>query len=577
MREGMSSSSNASGSAHSSAGSSSSSSSPLSLSSLRQSSRSFFLGLVLALLVCLVHFAFQSTRSVDSWRARTVQLNAWTTSHAVGMREVSVLAARAGEERLDSATRVGAREVSVLAARAGEERLDSATRVGYARKQVVDRFRSDPEVERINEVKESGVARPNDDESWQARMASVRLASGSESLRGRVARSGARWTEAAALALRRAGSKRRRSVPRARVHPLVGSSGHAYYAKRTLVLYSFQPADQEALANMEFFIDTAVREHHAADYVFVLQRSELRPVNITALPKLPPNARYIHYPGSGRAAAAAASASTEECGGLGVIGWLLRLQHESESSTGARVPAVVDSASSPLFIAFGHYGHTMLLDSTMRGPWFPTWIDLDQPARVWFAAFQFHIERNQPDMHLVGATISCQYNQPHVQLGAVMIDGAGWDLVDANRTALLQCVPPTKSATLTALGLSQTMLQAGSNIGSQMLAYQELDFRVNRDCLGMAADPQYDELKGVEISDGHYMDPYEILFVKYTREFKHYKAETFSDWKRWETERLEFNTRSDRYTRRWTETDFRTEEEVKSKEEEARMTPATPT
>lgn len=42
-------------------------------------------------------------------------------------------------------------------------------------------------------------------------------------------------------------------------------------AKDTLVAYIFADADPQYLANMEFFIRTAVREDDHCDYVIVLQ------------------------------------------------------------------------------------------------------------------------------------------------------------------------------------------------------------------------------------------------------------------------------------------------------------------
>ena len=574
-----------------------------SASAVQSASRAFFLGLLLALLACALLVLLRgdgggiippsSGGGLHSWRPVHQRANAAADAASDGLHQLSPLVAEAAATKADFAASAHAADLAGLAAlveAGGAHTRPVIPRGPYAQRIVVDRILQTDELARLQEldVPASGdeaaarakEARARDQHSWQAQMAHARAekkktAATTISARTQFAADGGAAYAAAQAKLdeRRARVASAMQPVPARPHPLVGPAGAAYYAQRTLILYLFYPADGESLANLEFFVETAVRAHHEADYVIILQKSELRPVDVKHLPKLPSNAKYVHFN------------RRDECGGLGPVGWLLRQQHPTEQSGTAagantQIPAVVTSPSHSLFVAMGHYAYTMIVDSSMRGPWFPTWIDLDDPARVWFAAFAFHLERNAPEMHLVGSTISCQYGQPHVQLGAVMVDQLGWSLLDANRTTLLRCVPGWKSTAHQAMAVSRAVLESGGNIGCQMLSHQELDFRVTdpaspaRTCLGMGAgDPQYDELRGAELGNGHYMDPYELVFVKYTDEFRHYKSETFSDWKRWEAERMEENAKSDKYRRRWTEKDFREEDEITNKEEAARLQP----
>lgn len=405
-----------------------------------------------------------------------------------------------------------------------------------------------------------------DESSWQAALAAARLASGGSSTRTRGVRQRPWWSEQTAHSLRGAAvdvAVGRTSTLAARPHPLLSKADAESYASRTLVLYSFIATDSDARANLDFFVHTAVRAHQAADYVFIVQRNGSEPLQLDSLPSLPPNAKYVEYLGE-----------SEACGGLGPIGWLLSQQHPLVDADGRSNPAMVRAKDSPLFVAFGSYGHTMLLDSSMRGPWFPTWLDVESEGRAWFHAFQYHLERNAPDMHIVGSTISCQFGQPHVQLGAVMLDRDGWAIVDANRHSLLQCVPARNSTAAQAMALSRAMLDAGSNLGSQMLSYQEVDFRqpppfnstATALCLDYGGDPQYEQLSGREMSPaGHYMDPYELVFVKHTSEFRYYKSETFSEWKEVEEARWAQHRSGQRFFKQWTPTDFAKAEMEKGK------------
>ena len=62
---------------------------------------------------------------------------------------------------------------------------------------------------------------------------------------------------------------------------------------RTLIVYVFAKTHADSERNFAFFIQTAVRESHDADYYFILQQINNEIFDITKLPKLPSNAHYI--------------------------------------------------------------------------------------------------------------------------------------------------------------------------------------------------------------------------------------------------------------------------------------------
>jgi hypothetical protein len=64
---------------------------------------------------------------------------------------------------------------------------------------------------------------------------------------------------------------------------------------RTLIVYIFGQTHALAEQNLAFFIRTAVRQSHNADYYFILQQINNTVFDETKLPILPSNAHYIQH------------------------------------------------------------------------------------------------------------------------------------------------------------------------------------------------------------------------------------------------------------------------------------------
>jgi hypothetical protein len=77
----------------------------------------------------------------------------------------------------------------------------------------------------------------------------------------------------------------------------------------TLIVYVFGKTHASAEQNLAFFIRTAVRQSHQADYYFILQQINNTVFDGTKLPILPSNAHYIQH--------------ENKCFDIGTIGWFL--------------------------------------------------------------------------------------------------------------------------------------------------------------------------------------------------------------------------------------------------------------
>ena len=156
---------------------------------------------------------------------------------------------------------------------------------------------------------------------------------------------------------------------------------------RVLVIYVWADIDIQSLGNLQFFIRHGVHSSQPADYYFILQKVNKKPVNESTLPLLPPNAHYIQH--------------ENECYDFGTFGWFL-----SQNITNTTL-----------------YKYFIFMNSSVRGPFFPPYFPDD--LMWWFTIFT---RRLTDEVKLVGSTISCQIN-PHVQSYVLVTDRVGFRLL----------------------------------------------------------------------------------------------------------------------------------------------------
>lgn len=126
-----------------------------------------------------------------------------------------------------------------------------------------------------------------------------------------------------------------------------GAFGVSSEDGRTLVIYVYHGVDEEDADNLRYFLSAGVAEDDGNDYVIIAQRREQGQeqegaaigLPLPSLPELPPSVRVVARP-----AVPCSSA-------YGVLGWAL------------------DSAD----IQFNAYNHFIMLDSSVRGPFLPTY------------------------------------------------------------------------------------------------------------------------------------------------------------------------------------------------------------
>ena len=156
-----------------------------------------------------------------------------------------------------------------------------------------------------------------------------------------------------------------------RLYPSSGSDD-VQPAASTLVVYSYRNTDPEAVSNLQFFLKNVLRPDDAARYVIVVDHGldQYGQFSSIALPDLPPNAEYLSIRG---------------CFELGHVGKVLFSQ-------------------SKVQVDLSQYKYFVWLDSTVRGPFLPSYVSKMRNAPIWHSLLT---SRLTSSVKLVGATINC--------------------------------------------------------------------------------------------------------------------------------------------------------------------------
>lgn len=235
---------------------------------------------------------------------------------------------------------------------------------------------------------------------------------------------------------------------------------------QTLVIYVFGKTHGSAMENLLFFIRTAVRSWHHADYYIILQQVNGLVLDEKTLPKLPSNAHYVQH--------------ENKCFDLGTIGWFL--------SSGT-----VDRTK---------YKYFVFVNSSVRGPYIVAYYD----NPIWYTIFT---RRLTDHIKLAGCTFSCE-TAPHIQsyLWAMSFDTL--DLFLKNNTVFACHKHMNDAINNGEIAASQILLHSGFGIDSLMTKYRGMDFRLNftEKCANQMNPTQIQNVDGISL------DPFEIVFVK---------------------------------------------------------------
>jgi hypothetical protein len=244
------------------------------------------------------------------------------------------------------------------------------------------------------------------------------------------------------------------------------SSNNLTTSSRTLIVYVYGKSHALAEQNLAFFIRTAVRQSHHADYYFILQQIDNKIFDETKLPILPSNAHYVQH--------------ENKCFDIGTIGWFLSI-------------GMIDK---------NRYKYFIFLNSSVRGPFIVSYYD----SPVWYTIFT---RRLNDHIKLVGCTINCEYT-PHVQSYLWTLNLETLDFLLKNNTVFTCHESMFGTISKAEIGASQILLDSGYGIDSLMTKYQGVDFRYNRSakCVDKI-NPTFNKA-----ANGITLDPYEVVFVK---------------------------------------------------------------
>ncbi|GAQ90930.1 hypothetical protein KFL_007030030 [Klebsormidium nitens] len=244
---------------------------------------------------------------------------------------------------------------------------------------------------------------------------------------------------------------------------------------KTLVSYVFSDTDPEYRLNLLHFLNHITYNRDPADYVIIMNGG--KPDDFE-LPEVPPNVRFLAHP--------------NECFDMGTHGWVL------------------SGNATELGLDIKSYKYILFLNSSVRGPYLPTYLLQGPLAQPWHALLTANINN---DIKLVGPTINCQSfrandpdRKPHVQSYCMATDQVGLGIM--LEKGVLSCKQGWVDAIVTGeLAASKVLLNEGYNIASLLTKYRGLDWRDRRnwDCNNLMNPIGYDEINA---------QPLEVMFVK---------------------------------------------------------------
>lgn len=281
---------------------------------------------------------------------------------------------------------------------------------------------------------------------------------------------------------------------------MLGSINNAVQPE-VLLIYVYANTHPYALGNLKYFVDNAVRENDGADYYFILQNVDNKTVDESGLPSLPrTNAHYIQH--------------ENVCFDFGTAGWFL-----NTFTVGNPWLNQTSITNPETKINITHYKYFILMNSSIRGPFFPPYYlqfiadykDAFDKIFYWYYVFT---KRINDKVKLTGCTISC-IPIPHVQSFVLVTDLIGMNLLlkpFADGSNIFKCSKVQIHASFDSEVPSSTrILEAGYMIDSLLTKYQSVNFNEqhNRLC-NQHKNPYLDDNL-----DGVSLEPYEVVFVKY--------------------------------------------------------------
>ncbi len=268
------------------------------------------------------------------------------------------------------------------------------------------------------------------------------------------------------------------------------------------MIYVYANTHSHALGNLQYFIETAVREGDGVDYYFILQQMDNKTVNETTLPVLPKtNAHYIQH--------------ENKCFDFGTVGWFLNEYTYGNPWIDKKFK---NKKSKNQKLSLQQYKYFIFMNSSIRGPFFtPYFIQLALDLNKNYYWYSIFTRRLDDKVKLVGCTISCE-TVPHVQTYLAATDFAGLSILlkpgkhGATADGIFACYPTKDDVSINSeLPASNRILESGYMIDSLMTKYQKVNFSEpqNRNCNSNKNPYKDKELEGTSL------EPFEVVFVKF--------------------------------------------------------------
>ena len=290
-----------------------------------------------------------------------------------------------------------------------------------------------------------------------------------------------------------------------------------------LLLYVWANTHSHAYGNIKYFIDVAVRENDGVDYYFILQRVDNKSIDESQMPLLPSNGHYIQH--------------DNECFDFGTVGWFF-----NEFTYGNPWLNETIKNGPKKKVNLTSYKYFILMNSSIRGPFFSPYFlkflsDYQNETEQIFYWYYVFTKRLNSKVKLTGCTISC-LPVPHVQSYILATDFIGLTILlkpgsggSSQAEGIFGCYPIKNHVSLNSeVPSSNRILQAGYMIDCLLAKYQGINFNEPHNQLcNQHKNPYFNNnLEGAAI------DPYEVVFIKYSDfEFLYVGRERAKLYERW--------------------------------------------
>ena len=290
-------------------------------------------------------------------------------------------------------------------------------------------------------------------------------------------------------------------IPSVRIGSWKEEKKPIYNDKKTMVVYVYNAANEEQQKNFAFFLRYGITDDNVTYKIIITKDEDV--LDFPKLPSLPSNAAYL---------------LTSSC--TTIFGAMAAVMPELPASS---------------------YNYILVVDSSVRGPFMPSYASSYHHSFHWTDAFT---NKLNDTIKLVGAWISCEgapsegnaagywRMNPYVSPSVFATDSYGWELITSKDEIMTCHESEWKKRYFSDAGASLEILKAGKGLDCLLTRYQNVDWTspANWQC-NKRVRPDIDLHY-----DGISMTPYETLFIPISskitlqRSFSAKIAHKYEEW-----------------------------------------------